>query len=63
MTDLYTDAGRSILRELFEFYCDRELDDAEYIPVVKTIVRGIEKSMSEQSGRISRFLQVGIRAR
>ncbi|MBL7174444.1 MAG: hypothetical protein ISS66_01345 [Desulfobacteraceae bacterium] len=43
--DNYQNIGMSILKNLFDFYCEKKLDDEEYIPVVKIIIKGIQESM------------------
>lgn len=41
----YAKIGKAILRDYFKYYAKHSLDDTEYIPVVKTIVNSIEKTM------------------
>jgi len=41
----YENIGISILKNFFDYYCAQDLDDAEYIPVVKVIINGIQESM------------------
>ena len=41
----YENIGISILKNFYDYYCEQELDDAEYIPVVKVIINGIQESM------------------
>jgi len=43
--DDYENIGISILKNFFDYYCEEKLDDAEYIPVVKVIINGIQESM------------------
>jgi hypothetical protein len=41
----YIKVGESILNKYFDHNCKNSLDDAEYIPIVKIIIHGIEESM------------------
>lgn len=41
----YENIGMIILKNLFDYYCEQKLDNAEYIRVVKVIINGIQKSM------------------
>ena len=41
--------GKSILRDYYDFSCEKSLDDAEYIPVVRIIIEGIVKAMSAEN--------------
>lgn len=41
----YIKVGETILQKYFDYYFKHSLDDAEYIPVVKVIIEGIEESM------------------
>ena len=41
----YENIGISILKNFYDYYCAQKLDDAEYIPVVKVIINGIQESM------------------
>lgn len=42
----YVKIGKSILHEYFVYNCKQSMDDVEYIPVIKIIIKGICKSMS-----------------
>jgi hypothetical protein len=42
--DTHISIGKTVLSDLFRFYEERGLDDAEYIPVVKVIIEGIAKA-------------------
>ena len=42
----YLNVGKSILQDFYDYSCEKSLDDAEYIPVVRIIIEGIVKSMS-----------------
>ena len=42
--DTHVSIGKAVLGDLFRFYEERGLDDAEYIPVVKVIIEGIAKA-------------------
>jgi hypothetical protein len=39
--------GKSVLGDLYRHYNKVELDDAEYIPVVRVIIEGIAKALTE----------------
>jgi hypothetical protein len=39
--------GKTVLGNLFRYYDKMELDDAEYIPVVRVIIEGIGKALTE----------------
>jgi len=41
----YIKIGETILKKYFDHNCKNSLDDAEYIPIVKVIIQGIEESM------------------
>jgi len=41
----YENIGISILKSFYDYYCTQDLDDADYIPVVKVIINGIQESM------------------
>jgi len=42
MTETYLKVGKSVLRNLFEYYELNSLDDeAEYFPLLKTIITGV----------------------
>ena len=45
MGDNYENIGIAILKNFFNYYHEQRLDDAEYIPVVKIIINGIQESM------------------
>ncbi len=42
----YLKIGESMFQEYFDYYRKHSIDDAEYIPVVKVMIRGICKSMT-----------------
>jgi hypothetical protein len=44
--DTHISIGKAVLSDLFRFYEDRGLDDAEYIPVVRVIIECIAKAMT-----------------
>ena len=44
--DPHLNIGKSILQDFYDYSCEKSLDDAEYIPVVRIIIEGIVKSMS-----------------
>lgn len=37
--------GKTILRDYFDYYVKKSLDDVEYIPIVRVIIEGIAKEM------------------
>jgi len=43
----YISTGKAVLSDLYRHYNKVELDDAEYIPVVRVIIEGIAKAMTE----------------
>jgi len=43
--DPHITIGKAVLNNLFRFYEERGLDDAEYIPVVRVIIEGIAEAM------------------
>lgn len=45
----YIRIGEAILKKYFDHNCKNSLDDAEYIPIVKIIIQGIEESMLADS--------------
>jgi hypothetical protein len=44
--DTHISIGKAVLSNLFRFYKKRGLDDAEYVPVVRVIIEGIEKALT-----------------
>jgi hypothetical protein len=44
--DPHITIGKAVLKNLFRFYEERGLDDAEYIPVVRVIIDGIAQAMT-----------------
>ncbi len=44
--DTHISIGKAVLSNLFRFYKKRELDYAEYIPVVRLIIEGIAKGLN-----------------
>jgi len=47
IVDTYISIGESVLSNLYRHYNKVGLDDAEYIPVVRVIIEGIAKAMTE----------------
>jgi hypothetical protein len=47
IVDTYISIGKSVLSNLYRHYNKFELDDAEYIPVIRAIIEGIAKAMTE----------------
>lgn len=45
--DTYISVGKAILGDFYRHYNKVELDDAEYIPVIRVIIEGIAKAMTE----------------
>ena len=45
--DTYISIGKSVLSNLYRHYNKFKLDDAEYIPVIRAIIEGIAKAMTE----------------
>ena len=41
----YAKIGRAISRDYFKYYQKHSLDDTEYIPMVKTIINSIARTM------------------
>jgi hypothetical protein len=44
--DTHISIGKAVLSNLFRFYEERGLDDAEYIPIVRVIIEGIAQAMT-----------------
>jgi len=47
IVDTYISIGKAVLSNLYRHYNKVGLDDAEYIPVVRVIIEGIAKAMTE----------------
>jgi hypothetical protein len=47
IVDTYISIGKILLSDLYRHYNKVELDDAEYIPVVRVIIEGIAKALTE----------------
>ena len=45
--DTYVSTGKAVLSDLYRHYNKVGLDDAEYIPVIRVIIEGITKAMTE----------------
>jgi ATP-dependent Lon protease len=45
--DTYISTGKAVLSDLYRHYNKAKLDDAEYIPVVRVIIKGIAKALTE----------------
>ena len=45
--DTYISVGKAILSDFYRHYNKVGLDDAEYIPVIRVIIEGIAKAMTE----------------
>jgi hypothetical protein len=45
--DIYVSTGKAILGDFYRHYNKVGLDDAEYIPVIRVIIEGIAKAMTE----------------
>ncbi len=45
--DAYIAVGKSILSDFYRHYNKVGLDDAEYIPVIRVIIEGVAKAMTE----------------
>jgi len=44
--DTHIAIGKAVLSDLFRFYEEKGLDDAEYIPIVRVIIEGMAKAMT-----------------
>ena len=42
--DILMNAGKEVLKSLYEKNVEEMMDDSEYIPIVKTVIKGIENS-------------------
>jgi hypothetical protein len=45
--DTYISIGKAVLSDLYRHYNKVGLDDAEYIPVIRVIIEGIGKALTE----------------
>lgn len=45
--DAYISVGKAVLSDFYRHYNKVGLDDAEYIPVIRVIIEGIAKAMTE----------------
>ena len=47
--EIHRNIGKSILKDFYDFSSEKSLDDAEYIPVVRVIIKGIVKNMAAEN--------------